>query len=472
MSIKHWMLGRMNRAFTRADLAPRDMAHHSTGYADDEPAEPVVSRSRSARAAPGLEHLGAYRPLIAAISEELERFVATDLRLHLAIAEQDRYVLTSIAITSLGPDDTGELVRRFRREFAPEQVKHYLAKEIIARLPNASAIDLSQFAGLDQAEAPGRANGEEAAYADLLAELRSDAPVVERPFEVRLVGRWSDTARTAVPMRAGKAPAASPVTPMAGREVAFDVEDAGGTRRAVLSGVVPGRRYVVGKDPECTIVVSGLYASRRHCELWLEHDTWWLTDCGSTNGVRVEASPAGVSRRPATSTSMRGDPKAIPLVAGSCIVLSASAQGVPAHYPRLVLRPQEEGIAQAPATPITPIVAPVPAPVEGLALTVRMASGEQVVALPRDAVFTIGRSRSQKLVIDWKHEGVSGHHVDLVEPDATGVRVVVHGDNGVTVEGREHLAGSEFRWVAGQTLKLGRAVNDEPACTLTLSRAS
>ncbi len=56
--------------------------------------EPMAGRSRNGRAASGLEHLGAYRPLIAAIREELERFVATDLRLHLAIAEHDRYVLT------------------------------------------------------------------------------------------------------------------------------------------------------------------------------------------------------------------------------------------------------------------------------------------------------------------------------------------------------------------------------------------
>src|SRR4029453_1483501 len=80
--------------------------------------------------------------------EALARFGAPHLRLHLAIAERDRYVLTSIVIDSIGPDDTRTLLARFVREFAPEQVKHYLSREIIARLPNASAIDLTQFAGL------------------------------------------------------------------------------------------------------------------------------------------------------------------------------------------------------------------------------------------------------------------------------------------------------------------------------------
>ncbi len=31
MSLKNWMLGRMNRVFTRADLAPRDVATHTSG---------------------------------------------------------------------------------------------------------------------------------------------------------------------------------------------------------------------------------------------------------------------------------------------------------------------------------------------------------------------------------------------------------------------------------------------------------
>lgn len=470
MSLKNWMLGRMNRVLTRPDLEPRHVGTHTVGDVLNGVPEPMAGRSRACGTA-GLEHLGAYRPLIAAIREELERFVATDLRLHLAIAEHDRYVLTAIAIESVGPDDAGELLRRFRREFAPEQVKHFLAKEIIARLPNASAIDLTQFAGLDAAPEPAPAAGQDAAYADLLAELRSDEPEVERPFEVRLLGRWSDMDKAPAPARAAKAPAASPVTPLAGREVEVQVEDAGGARRVTLSGVIPGRRYVVGKDADCSVVVAGLYASRRHCELWFDQDTWWVTDCGSTNGIRVEPATAGAPpARSAPSTSVRGDGKALAVAPGACIVLSASAQGGPGHYPRLVLRAPEPSAVRAPATPITPIVAAAPA--EGLALTVRMASGERTVTVARDAPFSIGRSRTQALVIDWTHEGVSGHHVDLVEPDAAGVRVVVHGDNGVTVDGAQHAAGSDFRWRVGQTMRLGRAVHDEPECALTLSRAS
>ena len=51
------------------------------------------------------------------------------------------------------------------------------------------------------------------------------------------------------------------------------------------------------------------------------------------------------------------------------------------------------------------------------------------------------------------------------------ISVRVHGDNGVTVAGTPHAPGGEFEWKIGETMLLGRAVNDEPQCSLTLSRA-
>src|SRR4030095_1669681 len=109
MSLKTFLLGRMNRAFGRPDLPPYESASHTVGDASVALQDHTFGRSAQPRANVGLEHLGAYRPLVAAIREELERFVATDLRLHLAIAERDRYVLTSIVIDSIGPDDTRTL---------------------------------------------------------------------------------------------------------------------------------------------------------------------------------------------------------------------------------------------------------------------------------------------------------------------------------------------------------------------------
>ena len=39
------------------------------------------------------------------------------------------------------------------------------------------------------------------------------------------------------------------------------------------------------------------------------------------------------------------------------------------------------------------------------------------------------------MVIDRRHEGVSGHHLSITDIDAAGAGGVVHGDNGVSIDG-------------------------------------
>ena len=72
MSLKTYLLGRMNRAFGRPDLPPYESASHTVG--DPSVALQDAAFGRPAphgRASAGLEHLGVYRPLVAAIREEL-----------------------------------------------------------------------------------------------------------------------------------------------------------------------------------------------------------------------------------------------------------------------------------------------------------------------------------------------------------------------------------------------------------------
>lgn len=100
-----------------------------------------------------------------------------------------------------------------------------------------------------------------------------------------------------------------------------------------------------------------------------------------------------------------------------------------------------------------------------------MASGARTIELrSAELPFSIGRSRSQTLVIDWAHEGVSGHHVGIIEIDETGATVVVHGDNGVTVGETSYPPGARLRWKVGESMVLGRVIGREPECRLTLSR--
>jgi hypothetical protein len=480
MAVKRWILGKMN-AGSRHD--PRSHTHDAAR--GDAPGaarmrEPSVGVFEHG---PGTideaEHLGPYAQLIGAIRSELEQFATSQLRLHLAIAERDRYLLTSIELECEGNDHERELLRRFVREFRPEQIKRYLAKEVIARLRNASAIDLSQFAGLNAEVDAGdlAREREEERYGDLIAELSSAMPgSAGNPYRVTLVGRWSEVDARA-PSREDKAAPETQRTPLAARAVQVDIEDAAGTHRIDLKAIAAGRRYSVGKGEGCDIVVDGVYASRRHCEIWLENGAWRAADTGSTNGIRVESTSGVIARLPSDASSTR--PAAIELPLGTWLVLSARMRGEPGQYPRLSLHlagdlehsSAKGAPAKAVATPVTPI-APPRRRDHAWTLTVRMGSGSRSIDIDKAALpLRIGRSRDQALVIDWAHSDVSGHHLDIVSFDESGATALVLGDNGVTVNGTFHGPGTEFRWQPGETLKLDHGTDRVIACELTLSRA-
>jgi pSer/pThr/pTyr-binding forkhead associated (FHA) protein len=470
MSFKNWILNKMggtSRDVPRSPVlvggkadAPSVIRH------DARRREPEANR-----AVPTPPYLGAYAPLITAIREELEHFVASYLTLHLAIAERDRYVLTSIEVHAADPNDE-ELLRRFIREFKPEQIKRYLAKEVIAALPNAGALDLSQFAGLNAGRSDESEDEED--YAELLAELRSaDAAPGARRFEVGLIGRWSEMGTSSF---AGAATRVDiPRTPLAGASLEIRIEDAGGSRQVTLPSVVPGRRYAIGKGQSCDVVVDGNYASRRHCEIWQERGTWWVTDAGSTNGIRVERGTNVLGR----SGAATGDgPNAVEVVAGARIVLSARAEGSAAQYPRLALEAKRDAASVTPIAPVPSMRATPSTPIMGagarnreFSISAQMASGVHSIDLRANALpVSVGRSRSQTLVIDWAHEGVSGHHLDITAMDEEGVDVKVHGDNGVTVAGTPYPQGATVRWKPGEAMVLGRTIGRESECRLTLAR--
>ena len=471
MSLKRWMLGKVNETpDRRATGAPRlAPSLHGALPADDEP---TLGRSERRGAS---AHLGPYAPLVGAIRAALEDFAASGLKLHLAIAERDRYVLTSVEVTCEGSDEEHALLKRFVAEFTPEQIKRYLARDVIAALRNASAIDLSQFAGLTAIQDGRAAARDEDPYADLIADLRGDpAAASASPYEVELVGRWSSgdapagDAHKPVPRARDARDADAVHTPLSGRTLTLDIEDAEGARRVEIEGILPGRRYVVGKDGGCDIVIHGTFASRRHCEVWLEDGAWHAADAGSTNGIRVEAG-GGVTRR-APESSDRTRPLALP--DGAWLVLSAHASGTAERYPRLCVR---AGAARVPdAVAATSIATPIAPPRPrggGLTVAAHMSSGVREAELaPHALPFDVGRSRNQALVIDGGHGEVSGRHLSIVALDDAGASVVVHGDNGVSVEGTTYPAGTQFRWKAGETLRLGRP-GGEGACTLTLARS-
>lgn len=455
-SLKSWVLGWVSRT----DLPPLEPA----------PAETPTKPRNSEPALASAEHLGVYRALIAALRDELEHFIVSQLRLHLAIADRDRFLLTSLDV-HCNDADAADLLRQFMHEFKPEQVKRYLAREVIAGLPNAAAIDLSQFAGLVDADA----NDDEAGdYGELLAVLGSGSSAQEPAFRVGIVGRWTEAdARPAAGVPA--TPGATPSTPLAGQRCEFDLEDADGRRRVVLQAVVPGRRYVIGKGEGCDICLNATFTSRRHAEIWFDRGTWWVTDAGSTNGVRVE-SPFGAPARSGADGAVATVEAPIELTDGARLVLSARSTGPASDYPWIALRSAAPAAARitpiAPSSPTTPLTAIRPVWPGGPALRLTTVQGGSVRTVELRANLlpvSVGRSRNQTLVIDRRHDGVSGHHVDIVEIDEQAALVQVHGDNGVLLDGEHHGPGERVTWHVGQTMVLGASALDEGACTLVLA---
>ncbi len=519
MSVKSWVHGgvqRFNGLVARNDLPPREPAFEAAGPRLGPGVDGVAPQSTSnaaVRSAP--MPLGAYAGLVAALRDELEHFVASHVRLHLAIAERDRFLLGALSVRCPEGGVARQRLADFMREFKPEQIKRYLAREVIGALPNAAAIDLSHFAGLVDADATPEVVDEAAGgeYRELLEALRGpQAARAARPYEVAIVGRWVESEPAPAATGAALAPAASsaraqspaPTTPLAGQRCHFELEDADGRRRVTLQAV-PGRRYIVGKGQACDIRVNGTYASRRHAELWLQDGRWWAADAGSTNGLRVETADgqaaSALKGEGGPDGDVQGDAQApLALREGGRLVLSARTDG-PAHaYPWIALAGAtaargaritpiaQPGSAAAPhasaaapagrsreaATPSTPLTAIMVArPSVVFNLTATLASGPRQLGLHAGLLpASIGRSRNQSLVIDREHQGVSGHHLDVVEIDEDGATLVVHGDNGVRVDGVRHPPGSRLRWRAGQSLVLGPSLPEVPSCSLALERVT
>ena len=386
MTVKSWMLQRVQgigSAAGRPDLPAR-----GTRPGRDPELEGPVGEARARAglfAEPALgsaEQLGSYAPLIGAVREELEHFVASHVRLHVVIADRDRFVLTAIGVRSPGGTDARERLQQFMREFRPEQVKRYFAREVIGRLPNAAVLDLSQFAGLSDLEAHGHQADDE--YAELVAALRTEPAPATSAYEISVIGRWIEADAQATD-GSGARGRPTPSTPLAGKRATFDLDDGDGQRQAVLNTVVPGRRYVVGKGLDCDIRISGTYTSRRHAELWTERGAWFVCDAGSTNGIRVEPAP-GSSEPVAISggnSGRAGEARALPWPAGSRIVFSARAEGPPADYPWLALHDAMASPVSARPMPAAAVVpASLKVPVTEAEVRVPNAAGARAAGAP------------------------------------------------------------------------------------------
>jgi ABC-type multidrug transport system ATPase subunit/pSer/pThr/pTyr-binding forkhead associated (FHA) protein len=152
------------------------------------------------------------------------------------------------------------------------------------------------------------------------------------------------------------------------------------------------RQWVIGRAPDCDIVVNDPQVSARHCQLIRTEAGWLLRDLGSTNGTFVN----GV-RIHGTVTVRPGDR----------ILL---ANTVPFPWPSL--RAESEGDTQADDTVAPPDV-PVAARPNPVSPPPAPANAPQVAAIGAGRVIRIGRAPDNDVVLE--NPTVSRYHARLVQ---------------------------------------------------------
>ena len=372
------------------------------------------------------------------------------------------------------------------REFKPEQVKRYLAREVIAGLPNAAAIDLSQFAGLIDADARATRRDDEYARAARRAARRARRRRPRAPYEVSVVGRWTevDAARPAAPAAGARAQRRR-ADHAAGRP-ALRVRGRGRRRPAPRRAAVGGRRPPLHRSARAraaTSRVNGTYTSRRHAEIWLEQRRLVgrptparpTASASSRRPARVErCGGAGGRRAGGTAIELpRCAHRAVgarrragrPTIRGSrCGRRARAASRADADRRR---RAGAEDAADAD---------PASRPRRAALLTLTGAAGDRRAhagAARRRAAGDASAARATSTLVDRPRArgGVGPSPRHRRASTTAGAQVVVHGDNGVIVDG-VHASG-RARASAGrsaQAMVLGAPAGDEPACTLTLAR--
>jgi cytochrome P450 / NADPH-cytochrome P450 reductase len=187
----------------------------------------------------------------------------------------------------------------------------------------------------------------------------------------------------------------------------------------------PGPSYLVGRDPECDIVITDARVSWQHAVLRLEDGRWVLADNGSTNGTyagdqrvdRIEINTECLVRL--------GHPADGPVL--SCTV-SGAGPGTPAGPPTSVVVSPVGG-GSAATTSGQPMLEPEP---------IQPARGPSAVRpLPAKAL-RIGRAPDSDIVV--ASLDASLHHAELRNVAGAYRIVDMDSDNGTFVNGQRVIA--------------------------------
>jgi len=94
-------------------------------------------------------------------------------------------------------------------------------------------------------------------------------------------------------VRSGKTPPPAPVAPPGPSSVLIYEQDKGKPRSVKVAASM-----VMGRAPECELMLDDTYVSQQHARLFGKNGSWYVEDLGSTNGTFVNeqrlAAPAMV----------------------------------------------------------------------------------------------------------------------------------------------------------------------------------
>ena len=233
---------------------------------------------------------------------------------------------------------------------------------------------------------------------------------------------------------------------------------------------------------------------------------WRVADAGSTNGIRVEAGRGNDPAARAARSPRRSRATALALDATARIVLSARAEGPAGRLPvdRLARRVGATGAAGAHdaggagglgpgdgALRRDPIgrgrafrarVRRAADAADGGARRTRAAkrrtrSSRRATTASDATPFArascrsaIGRSRGQAIVVDRRHQGVSGHHLEIDAIDEQAAQGTCTATTASSIDGRRHAPARASTGRSATMLCSAARLPGEPACRFVLAR--
>ncbi len=387
---------------------------------------------------------------------------------HRKVAPEDALFLERIEISAQG-EHSRKLLEDFFREFRQAALVAYVRRELVGDLH--LDIVLDQFTGIIRTETISESTEKASESRDIFDAVLSGQGTTgsASDFEVRLIGHWTQKPLsghdTGVAQRSGPK-----------MHLTLWDADSGPEGRSISVENYPmalGSKRDPGNGDSARIYIAGEYVSGLHGTLNFDGTVLTVSDGPSRNGLwhntlRVEAG------------------KPVHLTAGDWLRFSSATDQDTARYPRLRIDHVEN-----PKSPSwTPVSTPVTmgTPVAGedkysgtaqvkpilAQLSVNDATGSHQLDLT-DLPFSIGRSHGQSYVVPDANEGVSGHHLEIVQFDEQGalVKHAAFTKNGcVWADAAKDMLPASFHWSFGQTLLLAAKYTKAPPVRLTLRKAS